>query len=210
MVSTTEAGLRHVAARVLRMTGSIAAVSTVLLAATLLVPTLLGFERYVISGGSMAGTFERGAVAFERPVPVEDLAVGDVITYLPPADSGLTSLVTHRIVDKAQSPDGGIVLRTKGDANAAPDPWRFRLSETTQPRLEFTVPALGHVFLALGDRSTRILLVGVPAGLVALYSLGELVGALRARRRDDEHAATEHTSSGAAPSPQQVTQPVVA
>src|SRR5690606_16815688 len=65
--------------------------SLLLLAVTLasfayIAPSFFGYERYVITGGSMSGTFEKGSIAFEKPVPVEDLAVGDVITYMPPAD----------------------------------------------------------------------------------------------------------------------------
>ena len=63
-----------------------------------LAPSLFGFERYVITGGSMSGTFEKGSIAFEQRVPVEDVKVGDVITYLPPADSGTNHLVTHRVI----------------------------------------------------------------------------------------------------------------
>ena len=88
--------------RAVRFPGSVL-VNTVLVLASLaglayLAPSLFGYERYVITGGSMSGTFEKGSVVFEKPVPIADLRVGDVITYLPPADSGVSTLVTHRIV----------------------------------------------------------------------------------------------------------------
>ncbi len=49
-----------------------------------IVPSWLGFDRYVITGGSMEPTIAKGSVVFEKPVGVEDLEVGDVITYQPP------------------------------------------------------------------------------------------------------------------------------
>lgn len=183
MISTQPTALRRATNRALRTLGNLAAVSVTLVAVAFLLPSLFGFERYVITGQSMSGTFERGPVAFEKTVPVDRLAVGDVITYLPPADSGLTSLVTHRIASKHPSHDGGMVLRTRGDANADADPWQFRLSAETQPRVEFTVPTVGHVFIALADRDIRILVIGVPAALLALVSLLELIRALRPRKR---------------------------
>ena len=168
----------------------VGAVANLLLAAVTLaclawlLPSVLGYERYVITGGSMSGTFEKGSLAFEQNVPTARLRVGDVITYQPPADSGTTDLVTHRIVRISQDERGRQVLRTKGDANAAVDPWTFRLTEPTQPVVQFTVPLAGHVFIALADRETRMLAVGVPAALVALVALGELLVALT-RRGDD-------------------------
>jgi signal peptidase len=193
-------------ARLLRLTGTIALAGVMAMSVAFLLPSLLGYERYVITGGSMSGTFEKGSVAFEKPVAVEDLEVGDVITYLPPADSGLTTLVTHRIVTRKATPDGGLVFRTQGDANPDPDPWRFRLSAATQPRVELTVPYVGYLFLALADRDTRVLLVGVPAGLVGLHSLGELVAAARSRARARRSTAEPATGQGtsAPPAPQPV------
>lgn len=157
-------------------------VVTTLVAATYLVPTLLGYERYVITGGSMSGTFEKGSLAFERPVNVRELAVGDVITYLPPPDSGVGTLVTHRIVAADVNESGARVFVTKGDANEARDPWTFTLDEGTQPTVQFTVPVAGHALIALADRDTRMLVVGVPAALIALLGLAELVGAVVTNR----------------------------
>ena len=114
---------------------------------------------------------------------VPDLRVGDVITYLPPADAGIDNLVTHRIHRVREAADGTTVYRTKGDANADADPWTFRLDSDEQPRMAFAVPAVGHVFIALADRSTRILAIGLPAALIALASLVQLVRALRPATR---------------------------
>ena len=35
----------------------------------MLVPALLGFQRYVILTGSMTGTYDRGSIVFDRPSP---------------------------------------------------------------------------------------------------------------------------------------------
>ena len=145
-----------------------------------LLPHLLGYERYVITGGSMSGAIERGSVVFSEPRPVQDLEVGDVITYLPPADSGVTTLVTHRIVEIEPGEQGGSVLRTKGDANADVDPWTFSLVAQEQPVVEHTVPGLGYLLIALADREVRMLVIGVPAGVIALLALVELTRNLAA------------------------------
>jgi signal peptidase len=147
-----------------------------LAALVFIVPSALGYQRYVITGGSMGGTLDVGSVAFEEVVPVTDLEVGDVVTYLPPPEAEVDHLVTHRIVDI-----DGHIYRTKGDANSAVDPWTFELTDTAQPRVSFSIPYVGYAFLAVQDRGLRILLIGLPATVIALISLGQLVRALRRR-----------------------------
>ena len=170
--------LRRTSGRALGVLVNLAAIATVLLAGIFLLPGLAGDERYVITGASMSGAFERGSLAFAEAVPVEELAVGDIITYLPPPDSGISELVTHRIVE-IDTTDEAPVFQTRGDANSSDDPWLFGLEDPTQARVEATVPGLGWVFLALADREIRMLIIGIPAGIVGVLSLIEVVRALR-------------------------------
>jgi signal peptidase I len=149
-----------------------------------LVPSMLGYERYVVTGGSMSGTIEKGAVAFEKVLPVAELEVGDVITYQPPPDAGTTSLVTHRIATIRHDQDGRRVFRTKGDANGNVDPWTFSLQREAQPVVAFTVPRAGYVFIALADRTVRMSLIGGPAALIAVLALLEAVRNLRSGEPD--------------------------
>ena len=151
-------------------------VLTFALIALLFLPTVLGFSRYAIVGGSMSPTIDKGSAAFARPVPVGDLEVGDVITYVPPADSGVQTLVTHRIVDISRSEAGTPLFRTKGDANDGVDPWEFTLTAEEQNVVEFAVPHLGTALTRLSDPSFRRLLIGIPAGIIALRALAELMG----------------------------------
>jgi signal peptidase len=145
----------------------------VLLGLGLVVPALLGYERYVIVSGSMTGTYDRGSLVFDEVVPVEELRTGDVITYRPPPGSGPTGLVTHRIAEIRQDPSGP-VFRTRGDANPVADPWTFRLAGPTQARVVSGVPYVGYVLGALSDRRVRMLVVGLPALLIALSALAGL------------------------------------
>lgn len=164
----------HAARRTARLLGRLTLALVVLGCGAYLLPSLMGYERYVITGGSMSGSIEKGSVVFTQARPVADLEVGDVITYLPPADSGVGTLVTHRISEIEQDDAGRSVLRTKGDANASVDPWTFSLLADTQPVVAGSVPALGYPLMALADRGTRMLVIGVPAGAIALLALVEL------------------------------------
>jgi signal peptidase len=145
------------------------------LGALMVVPALFGLDRYVVTGDSMTGTYDRGSVVFSEIVPVSELAVGDVITYVPPPEEGPPGRVTHRIVSMTPDPGGGApVMQTKGDANAVPDPWRFQLGAPRQARAVFGVPYVGYVLGALSIREVRMLVIGLPALLVALAILARL------------------------------------
>jgi signal peptidase len=138
------------------------------LGALMLVPSLLGYERYVITGDSMGGTIGRGSIVYARAVPVADLRVGDVITYTPP---GAERRVTHRIVWAGRGASGARAFRTRGDANPAADPWRFELAGRTQARVVAHVPWVGYLVAALSLRWVRVLVIGVPAALIAVAVL---------------------------------------
>jgi signal peptidase len=152
----------------------VALVAALLLAAVILVPAALGYERYVITGGSMTGTYDRGSVVFAREVPTSELRVGDVITYAPPPDAQADGLVTHRIVSMRHHGHESLVLRTRGDTNPRADPWRFRLRGPVQARAAFHVPYLGNALAALSIREVRMLVIGLPALLIALALLVRL------------------------------------
>ena len=155
--------------RLLRIATTLLLGAAVLAGLGLVVPALLGYERYVIVSGSMSGSFDRGSLVFAEVVPVRDLRVGDVITYRPPPGAGPSGLVTHRIVEAR-----GGTFRTRGDANPTPDPWTFRLPGPEQARAVASVPYAGHVLSVLSQRHVRLLVVGLPAALVALLTLAGL------------------------------------
>jgi signal peptidase len=170
--------------------------AVLLLSVAYVVPSLLGYQRYIITGGSMTGTYDKGSVVFEQVVPTSDLKVGDVITYLPPSSSGVTNLVTHRLVGARTGTDGRTVYQTKGDFNPSKDPWTFSLDQAQQPVVRFHVPYIGWFFLFLADPHHRMLLIGIPAGIVALLSIGEAVSNARAGRRADGEEPGDEKEAG--------------
>ena len=159
------------ARRIARVVSTLVVAAGLLFGALLVLPAALGWQRYVIVSGSMTGTYDRGSLVLDEVVPVERLREGDVITYRPPGDAGPTGLVTHRIASITRDKVGTPVFRTKGDANQAADPWTFMLPKGEQARVRVGVPYVGFALAALGRRDLRLLIVGLPAGLIALMSI---------------------------------------
>lgn len=140
----------------------------------LLGPSLLGYQRFIILTGSMTGTYNRGSIVFDKPVPTASLKVGDPITYNPPPGFTSQGRVSHRIYKITVGKDGVRTYQTKGDYNKYPDIWHFTLPRPTQDEVKFDVPEIGYLFLILSIRSFRLVVVGVPAILIGLSELRKL------------------------------------
>lgn len=151
--------------------GILIAGTALILALAVLVPALLGYQRYVITSGSMTGTYDRGALVFDKVVPTSSLRAGDVITFRPP---GHPAFVTHRIAS-VRTVRGQRVFTTKGDANRAADAWgEIALGDARQARVAFHLPYLGYAIATLSQRPVRMLVIGVPALLIALAAVAGL------------------------------------
>jgi signal peptidase I len=154
-----------------RAFGFVLCAVALVLALAVLVPALLGFQRYVITSGSMSGTYDRGSLVFDRVVATSSLRAGDVITFRPPGHAGL---VTHRIAS-VRVVRGQRVFTTKGDANRTADVWgAITLHDARQARVAFHVPYIGFGIAALSDRRVRMVVIGLPALLIALGTLSAL------------------------------------
>jgi signal peptidase I len=192
----------HWIARLVLHTASVAGWLVVIVGGLLLiVPAVAGLERYVITGNSMAPEFHRGSVVFSEAVPVDELVVGDIITYQPPPETRVTQLVTHRIVSIDAGEDGRPLFTTRGDNNDTADPWEFQLQSDTQNVVRYDLPLIGHILAFLSDPSNRLVIIGIPAALIALRALFDVVRAFRGSDDDDEddheddddHAAADST-----------------
>ncbi len=128
-------------------------------------PHVLGYRTMTMLTGSMAPEINPGDVTIVTPIAVSEVTEGMVITYHRPIEDH--SLVTHRVISVTTAPDGTVSVQTKGDANAAADPWTATLNGDTAYRVRGVVPMLGHLIEALrAPVVTQALLYGAPTLLV--------------------------------------------
>lgn len=126
-----------------------------------------GYKPVAVYSGSMDPTIPVGGLAVDRPIPAEDVRVGDVITFTDPYVNG--RLVTHRVIDIIETRKG-LAYRTKGDANSARDPWTIRLDGQVG-RVSFSVPVAGYIFFYAHTREVRGALICLAALLVLFATL---------------------------------------
>ncbi|HEV2892069.1 MAG TPA: signal peptidase I [Frankiaceae bacterium] len=122
--------------------------------------------------GSMNPVVPPGALVVSRPVEATDIAKGDVVVFMPPAPFGQGTPVVHRVVDVTTA-DGNVLVRTKGDANPAEDPWTLDASRSTVYRHTWSSPMAGRVVGATGREglATAVGAVGVVAALRVLVAI---------------------------------------
>ena len=149
------------------------------LAAITIGPKFLPYQALVVRSGSMSPTIPTGSVVFYKKIQATDVKVGDVIVFSKPGDA--SEKVTHRVYQIGSASTGRYFV-TKGDANGAPDEWRVPASGTGWIAATH-VPVLGYALADLQSQTGRLLLLLVPAILLGLITLYELVTERRGHRR---------------------------
>jgi signal peptidase len=129
-------------------------------------PRLGLFRVETVLSGSMRPTFAPGDVVVVRPEPLSAVRVGQVISYrIPVGDHHVESHRVVRVVRGGASP----IVVTRGDANAAADPWRAQLHGTTAWRVTHVLPKLGYAVIWLRSRTVHtVTVILIPALLAAL------------------------------------------
>lgn len=143
-----------------------------LIAVMIVVPKLGGATAYTVLTGSMRPDYPPGSLVVIRPIEVEQIQVGDVVTYQ--LVSGEPEVVTHRVVGIGTTLGGEQRFTLRGDANNVNDP--LVVPEQIRGNLWYSVPLLGFVNSALSGQQ-RTWLTWLAVGGLLCYSAVMFVGA---------------------------------
>ena len=163
--------------------------------ALIIVPKATGSKPLTILSGSVTGTYNVGDVVVVKPVKVDDLKIGDVITFQPFTDD--PELTTHRIVGINYGSKGREFV-TQGDANNAPD-LKPISEDQVKGKVWYSVPKVGYVSTWVAGHTMRTITDLIGIGLL-LYGGMFIAGGLRERRRktretDDTTAELEEANA---------------
>ena len=155
----------------------------------ILVPAVSRSTPYTILTSSMEPGYPPGTLVVVKPIDVDEIAIGTVITYQ--LESGKDAVVTHRVTQIIQPnlPDGEKSFVTKGDANSESDAAPVKPVQI-RGAVWYAVPWIGWVNnLVNGDM--RAVIIPIAAGGLFLYG-GWLILSNRLEkrraRRDAERA----------------------
>lgn len=128
--------------------------------------TPLGCRVMAVVSGSMEPDVHVGSAVIVRTVDPASIRPGDLITFHP---MGMSTLETHRVV-AAKHVLGDLWFRTKGDANATPDP-NLAPAAGLVGKVVLIVPSLGRAMHLASTPTGRLLLLGPPALILAVQQL---------------------------------------
>ena len=144
----------------------------------LVVPSVIGAQRYTILGGSMEPAIPLGSLVVVQPREFDDVRGGDVITFQ--LESGEAAVVTHRVVGEGRTSEGERVLVTQGDANDSAD-----IEPVREPQLRgvlvYSIPLLGWMNVLISGE-LRAWVLPFTSGILLLYAAWMFVSAWRDRR----------------------------
>ena len=151
--------------RVLNGLTTLLVAAIVLVAAFLVVARITGSGVYAILSGSMEPEYPVGSLVYVRPVAIEELRTGDVITFA--IAENMT--VTHRIVDLQVDERNAAVrwFTTKGDANDSADVTPVR-GENVVGSPVAIIPYMGYVITYLQRPPGRYIALAIVVLLTVL------------------------------------------
>lgn len=159
-----------------------------MLAVVVVIPRLAGATPYTILTSSMEPTMPPGTLVVVKPVDVDQIAVGDVITYQ--LKSGEPAVATHRVKGVGLNAKGERLLTTQGDANESADAAPVRTVQVKGTRM-YAIPHLGRVnnVLTAGQREIGVVIVaGLLLGYAGVMFFAAACGATTKSRRREQVA----------------------
>jgi signal peptidase I len=153
------------------------------IALAVIAPRAVGGQSYTVMSGSMRPAIDTGDVVVNKRISPLEARPGDVLTFRDPSDAN--RLVTHRLRSAAIR-NGTAQMVTKGDANNTVERWSVQANGSIG-RVTYRVPRLGYVLAWGGGRTGKLLLIAVPALLLAMW---ELLRIWRPERKEGAHEAS--------------------
>lgn len=154
------------------------------------VPSLFGYNVYVIVSPSMTPELEVGDVIVSRVYRGDGLEVGDVVQYV--AKSGVIrgEIITHKIISISEE-DGTVV--TKGVANSQPDaPIR---EEDVLAVMTYKAVILDDVYAVVNHPAGFILLVILPMAAMIVAEMVNLAREIHEEKQRMKKEETAHDTS---------------
>lgn len=149
--------------------------------------TVLGIGFTPVLSQSMSPVLTTGEIVITKPMPKNQIEIGDVAILPIPNDSGQRFL--HRIIE-VQQMNGEVLVRTQGDSNASPDPWTLQIDSQNVPIVIASIPKLGLVSSFFQTPSLRLSL-GLAIVLLSLFGIF--------RAMQDVYRTTKHRSATVSP-----------
>lgn len=134
---------------------------------------LLGYTPYVITSGSMIPEYPVGSIVYVKEVSTNELAIGDDISFY----INNSVIATHRIGEIDYTNEQ---IQTYGINNKDSEGNQINDAEPVDfdkivGRVEFTIPALGYLYIITRTTTGKIAVVAI---VVVLFGISKLLNYL--------------------------------
>ena len=153
---------------------------------------LFGYRPILVLTGSMEPYMMTNGLALTKEVTdIDQLEVGDVVTYTVETESGTSALITHRITSIE---DGKIY--TKGDNIRVSDGYVLTI-ENIQAKVVGVCNATADIAATWnGSNAGKVMLISFPvAFIVGFYALRSWISMKREKRENADETVSEEDSS---------------
>jgi signal peptidase I len=154
-----------------------AATLTAIVVLGLAIGTVLGHRSFTVMSGSMEPAISTGDIVVTSQISPSQARVGQVVSFRDP--TGSKRLITHR-VRRIRNDGRSYRFSTKGDANSTLERWTVP-ADGKIGRVWLRIPKLGYLLAQTRRPVGRIVMVVIPALLLALLELAHIWGPARRR-----------------------------
>ena len=136
------------------------------------------FNAYVVLTGSMIPEILVNDVVVTKRVDVEELKVGDIITFISTDSRFSGIIVTHRIKQIFRDPvTGKYEFETKGDNNNTED-FVHAEADKVLGKVILKIPKLGYIQYFLASKGGWIFVILIPCLVILSYDIMKLIKAV--------------------------------
>ena len=126
-----------------------------------------GIRIFTVVTESMVPKYLVGDAILVKAVPIEELQVGDDITYLGAVDTFKDRIVTHQIIEKEKKEDGTYKIVTKGIANDKEDP---EINETqVYGKVIYKIKSISYINGIIGNLYGMYFVIIVPMAFIFFF-----------------------------------------
>ena len=142
-----------------------------------------GIRVFMIVSESMKGEYEIGDILISKNVPVEEINVGDNVTYMGETGALKGIIVTHKVVEKMET-GTDVYFTTKGIANDVEDP-RIRYDQIFGKVVYKTV-ILSAIAKLMNNQLTYYILFTLVALIISIEIASSIFSKDNGESEDDD------------------------
>jgi len=135
----------------------------------IILPSMNGDLHFLtVQSGSMEPNLSVGDVVISAKSDIDDIKVGDVITFRYSSDNDPYKCYTHRVNKIINTEDGNIMFQTKGDANEDVDRKLVRSSEVIGKSVVI-LPFIGYIGDFARSKLGYVVFLVIPCLLIIVF-----------------------------------------